>query len=82
MNKIIIGINMMWTKSVTKYTRPNYLHAKFMIFTMKDGSKVAITGSHNFVNSASLLGTREIALETRDVDIISQLENFFEQHVA
>jgi cardiolipin synthase len=64
------------------YTRNRYLHAKFMIFTMPDGSKVALTGSHNFVYAGVLLGTREIALETRNPKIIRQLESFFESHVA
>ena len=59
-----------------------YLHAKFIIFTMKDGSKVAITGSHNFAYTGVLFGTREIALETNDPSIISQLESFYKKYIA
>ena len=53
-----------------------------MIFTMPDGRKVAITGSHNFVYGGVLLGTREIALETDDPKIVRQLERFFKTYVA
>lgn len=81
-NKVWIRSNMIATGNKSKYTRDNYLHAKFIIFTLKDGSKVAVTGSHNFANSASLLGTREIVLQSRDPKIISQLEDFFVKHVA
>ena len=53
-----------------------------LVFTFKDGSKAAITGSHNFVNGGALLGTREVALETRDAKIIEQLESFIHTHGA
>lgn len=81
-NAFIIRLGMALTKQVTHYTRPEYLHAKCMLFTMKDGSRVAITGSHNFVHGGALLGTREIALETRDPQIIRQLEQFITTHVT
>jgi len=53
-----------------------------MIFTMPDGRKIAVTGSHNFVYGGVLLGTREIALETDDKKVIRQLERFFDSYVA
>ena len=81
-NWILIKFNAITSGTKTLYTKKQYLHAKFMIFTMPDGSKVAITGSHNFSSSGVLLGTREIALETRDPAVISQLESFFKMHVA
>jgi cardiolipin synthase len=49
---------------------------------MADGSKVAITGSHNFASGGVWLGTREIALETRDPHIIEQLEQFVVDYLA
>jgi cardiolipin synthase len=49
---------------------------------MPDGSKVAVTGSHNFVYGGVLLGTREIALETADPKVVRQLERFFKMNVA
>lgn len=80
-NKLIIANNMFFSGHRTQYKRDKYLHAKFMIFTMEDGSKVAITGSHNFVPAGVLFGTREIALETRDKKIIKQLETFFKNNI-
>ena len=82
LNRFIIRMGMYLTKLTTTYTRDSYLHAKCIVFTFKDGSKAAITGSHNFVNGGALLGTREVALETRDAKIIEQLESFIQTHVA
>lgn len=80
-NKLIIGSNMFFSGATTLYARPAYLHAKFMIFTMPDGTKIAVTGSHNFAPGGVVFGTREIALETTDKKIIRQLERFFEDYV-
>ena len=66
----------------TLYKKSVYNHAKFIIFTMADGKKTALTGSHNFVWGGVVLGTREINLETTDKHIISQLETFFAHHIA
>lgn len=63
------------------YTKNQYLHAKFMIFTLPSGEKVAVAGSHNFSHSGVAFGTREIALETREHTIIAQLEAFREKNV-
>ena len=82
LNKAVISVGMLFSRHKTLYERNQYLHAKFMIFTMPGGEKVAVTGSHNFVYAGVLLGTREIALETRDKKIIRQLEAFFREHVA
>lgn len=82
LNKAVISVGMLFSGHKTLYTRSKYLHAKFMIFTMPDGRKIAITGSHNFVYGGVLLGTREIALESDDKKIVRQLERFFEAHVA
>lgn len=81
LNRFVIRVGMFTSKHKTSYHRRSYLHAKFIIFTLKDGSKVAISGSHNFVRAGVFLGTREVALETTNKKIISQLEAFFNQHV-
>ena len=65
----------------TMYARPEYLHAKFMLFELPDGQAVAITGSHNFAGIGSTLGTREVALETTDPHILKQLYAFLDSHV-
>lgn len=81
-NRLIIRTGMIFSGNRTLYNHPNYLHAKFIIFTMPGGKKVAITGSHNFMPGSVLSGTREIAIETSDAKIISQLEKFFKQYIA
>lgn len=80
-NRPLIMGGMTISKQKTLYTRDNYLHAKFIIFTMADGRKIAISGSHNFASSGVLAGTREIALETANPKIISQLEQFYQKYV-
>lgn len=81
-NRMLIRLSMAVTGYKTRYKRSIYNHAKYIIFTMADGSKVALSGSHNFVHGGVILGTREIALETTDTTIITQLENFFTTHIA
>ncbi len=80
-NKLLIGLSMLLSGNKSKYRRSRYLHAKFIIATMKDGRKIALTGSHNFTYVGVAFGTREIALETTNPKIIAQLEHFFETSV-
>jgi cardiolipin synthase len=82
LNRLIIRLGMFFSKLTTGYHRRPYLHAKFIIFELKNGKKVAISGSHNFLNGGVLLGTREIAIETTDKAIIKQLEKFFIDYVV
>jgi cardiolipin synthase len=65
----------------SRYARSSYLHAKFMIFTMPGGEKIAMTGSHNFSYSGVMFGTREVEIETSNPDIIKQLEAFYQTHI-
>ena len=81
-NRFVIQAGMLLTGNHSLYKKKQYLHAKFMLFEMKDGTKVALTGSHNFVNAGVLLGTREIALQTKNPLIIKQLEDFLANSVA
>jgi len=81
-NRVLIRLSQFTSGLKTLYKKDNYLHAKFIIFTMDDGSKVAITGSHNFAYTGVLFGTREIALETKDPAIIRQLEAFHKKYIA
>ncbi len=82
LNKIMIRVGSLTAKSLTHYHQDNYLHAKFIVFTMPDGHKIALAGSHNFMFGSGLMGTREIALETSDVRLIKQLESFRDRHIA
>lgn len=82
-NATFIRFSILISGLKSRYSKNKaYLHAKFIIFTMPDGTKTAITGSHNFAYTGVTLGTREIALETKDPAVISQLELFYENHVA
>ncbi len=80
-NRFIIRFGLFFHRFPTLYKKHKYLHAKFIIFTMPSGEKVAITGSYNFIWGAVIFGTREIALETTDTKIIKQLEVFLTHHV-
>ncbi|MCA9328032.1 hypothetical protein KDA14_05875, partial [Candidatus Saccharibacteria bacterium] len=76
-NKFLLRTSATFKRQRNSYRRKGYLHAKFMLFYMPDGSTVALTGSHNFVHGGVLLGTREIALETRDPQLVRQIEAYF-----
>jgi len=80
-NRIMIRLGKRDWRENNLYERSDYLHAKFIIFTLPDGTKRAIAGSHNFVAASSRLGTREVALATDSAAIISQLEKFYEEYV-
>ncbi len=82
LNRILIRCSVFINHIQTSYQRDSYLHAKFMIFTHQDGSKTAISGSHNFVAAGGLLGTREVAIETTDKAVISQLEVFVKKQLS
>ena len=81
-NKGMIRLGMLFSRQETLYARDNYLHAKYIIFKMPDGKKIAITGSHNFMSGSVFLGTREVAVQTSDQTIIAALEKFHEKRVA
>jgi cardiolipin synthase len=80
-NRLLIRSSMFLTGYETLYDRPAFIHAKFILFTMPDGSKVALSGSHNFVRAGVVLGTREIALETSDPSVVAALEEFLVEHI-
>jgi cardiolipin synthase len=81
-NRFLIRTSMLVSGLSSVYDKKKYLHAKCMLFIMKDGSKIAITGSHNFAYAGVLLGTREVALETKDPAVITQLESFIKTHIS
>lgn len=67
---------------VNSYTRENYLHAKCIIFTMQDGTKIALSGSHNFSYAGVKFGTVECNLETSNQKTIEQIEYFIKHSIA
>lgn len=80
-NRFLIRVSMAITGYRTLYQRQTFIHAKCIIYTMPDGHKVALTGTHNFVRAGVALGTREIALETADEHVIAELEGFLEKNI-
>jgi cardiolipin synthase len=54
------------TKTVNHYEGDAYIHAKCMLFELNDGSKVVLSGSHNFSWRGVAFGTKEIALQSSD----------------
>ena len=80
--KLMLLVSSVTTRLKSQYKKNTYLHAKFIVFTMPDGSKTALTGSHNFSYSGVRLGTREVDLETTDKKAISQLEAFYYNHIV
>ncbi len=81
LNRLLIRFGMLISGHRTLYRKKRYLHAKCMIFYFDDGKRAAITGSHNFVWGGVRLGTREIALQTKDPYVIDQLEDFCDTYV-
>lgn len=81
-NRYLIRFNEKINHVHSLYRKKQYLHAKFMLFTLPGGQEIAITGSHNFLSGNGALGTREIALETRNPKIIKQLKGFLATHIA
>ena len=81
LNIFVIRAGMRSSKFQTLYTRDPYLHAKFIIYTMPNGSKIALTGSHNFQAGGVVLGTRELCLETTNPTLIAELEKFYRKSI-
>jgi cardiolipin synthase len=80
--KLMLRFSSFRTGLTSLYQHKTYLHAKFILFEMPDGQKIALTGSHNYSYSGVRFGTREIALETTSKEVYSQLEDFFQKGVA
>lgn len=74
-------IDRVWYGLPNSYLKPPYLHAKCLLFTMPDGSKKLISGSHNFTHQSVSYGTREIAIVSSDTQLWDQLYNFVKNYV-
>lgn len=64
-----------------QYKRDGYVHAKFILFKMKDGSRALISGSHNFSWRGVAYGTQEIAIYSTDEDLWGQLYDFIKYKI-
>lgn len=81
LNALTIRVGSWVSGHQTIYNRDKYLHAKLMIFTLKDGKRIALSGSHNFSHGGVWLGTREIVLETSSPKILAQFDKYIAEHV-
>lgn len=81
LNRALIASSMVTTRTSTSYAHPDYLHAKVILAHLPDGSRAAITGSHNFVWRGVEYGTREIALLTRHDDSVDAIARFIDTEV-
>lgn len=67
---------------VNHYYGHDYIHAKFILFELYDGSKALITGSNNFSYRGVAFGTQEIALYSTDKQLWQQLVDFTNKHIS
>ena len=81
LNSILLSLGWRHVQK-NSYQLDDYLHAKFILSSQKDGKTVALLGSHNFMRSSGLVGTREIAMETSDPHVISLLSKFVDNQVV
>lgn len=63
------------------YHHNRFIHAKYMLFTMPDGSKKLLSGSHNFSLRGVTYGTRELAIESTNKALWYQLEKFTKTYI-
>lgn len=62
------------------YTGEAYIHGKFMLFEMRDGSRISLTGSHNFSWRGVKYGTQEIALLSKNTSLWSRLYAYLHEY--
>lgn len=67
--------------TVNRYRGTTYIHAKFMLFELQDGTKALLSGSSNFSYRGVKFGTKEIALYSTDEELWHQLYNFLQKYI-
>lgn len=60
------------------YSRSEFIHAKFMLFELHDGTHVVLSGSNNFSYRGVAFGTKELALYSTDKKLWQALYKFIE----
>lgn len=78
-DKLALAIDGVKHRLDNNYQGSELIHAKFCVFVMPDGSKQAISGSHNFNWRGVEFGTQEIALHITDQEMCDLLIEFAEQ---
>lgn len=76
---ILADVAQQWDSWMTHvpnlYKGTQRVHAKCMLFDMPDGTKIALTGSHNFSWRGVAFGTQELALQSADPNLWQQLQD-------
>ncbi|MGH7157598.1 MAG: phospholipase D-like domain-containing protein [Candidatus Saccharimonadales bacterium] len=68
-------------RTVNAFRGQEYIHAKYMLFELFDGTKALITGSNNFSYRGIAFGTQEIAIYSTDTGLWNHLYKFINQHI-
>ncbi|HEX6258455.1 MAG TPA: phospholipase D-like domain-containing protein [Candidatus Saccharimonadales bacterium] len=74
--------------SAWQYRQPNsyqgedFIHAKYMLFTLPGDKKIALSGSHNFSYRGVQYGTKELALEATSPAVWNELQQFTNRRIA
>lgn len=79
---LAIAIDTFRHPTKNHYRKQQYLHAKFILAEMQDGSKQLLSGSHNFSYRGVRYGTKEIALLSSDEHLWQQLYGFLQHEIA
>ncbi len=67
---------------VNSYTGTGYIHAKYMLFDLTDGTKALLSGSNNFNYRGVAYGTQEIALYSTDVKLWQRLFDYLTRQIS
>lgn len=81
MSKIGIMLDQRSHKVINAYRRQAYIHAKFMLFEMPDGTKILLSGSNNFSWRGVAFGTKEIAIESTNPEMWNALYTYMREEV-
>lgn len=78
MSKLGLAIDT-WRYGIKNhYHGDMYIHAKFMLFKMQDGSRILLSGSNNFSWRGIAYGTKEIALQSNSPILWDELAHFMQ----
>lgn len=80
---LVSGASELLTQRIHRYQNQyhgkRYIHAKCMLFSLPDNSKIVLAGSHNFNERGVRYGTKELALLSDDPLTVAQIEDFTAQ---
>lgn len=63
------------------YQLRKYIHAKFILFELKNGKYALVSGSNNFSYRGVAFGTKEIALYSTDKKLWQEFHSFIQRHL-